>query len=550
MADAVYDAIVVGGGHHGTIIGCYLQKAGLQTAIFERQMEIGGGACVEDLPAPGFIQNPCAHYTRFWGHPAYKDFDLKSKGLVYVFPDANQGMVFDDETCYVGYSCLRVDPETGKEAFSQAHFDKTHHEISRFSSRDADSYARLFEIYRDKWRPALREYRYNPPTPWGTPNALERLLDDPESGVEPVHQFMNGKQLAYDFFESPELRILFMRAVSTSASCYPQDVIGLHGLIHTIALTFSWESASVALGGSHSISHALQRAFSEMGGKFFVHHEVDKVLVENGAAAGVRLLNGSEIKATELVVSDLGIPQTMFRLLGEEYLTPKQVHRVKNIDYERIGGWYGNVALHELPQYKAASYNPDVAMVPRLYVGPKDLDYAQYYLAHVITKGWGDKLLMLCGADSIWDPTRAPAGKHTINIEEMAPPLRFFSEREWLRKKKEFVVSTMQKWQQFAPNMTMDNLIDAFITTPYDVVQRHPDMIEGSWCSGSMFASQLDRFRPCPEFSDYRTPVKNLYTCSANLHSSMGIGRGSSYAAYKVMAQDHGLPKFWEARPL
>jgi beta-carotene ketolase (CrtO type) len=548
MADAVYDAIVVGGGHHGTIIGCYLQKAGLKTAIFERQMEIGGGACAEDLPAPGFLQNTCAHFTRFWAHPAYKDFSLPDKGLTYVFPDGNQGMVFDDETCYIGYSCLRVDPETGLEEFSQAHFDKTYGEISRFSTRDADAYARLFVLYRDKWRPAFREYRYNPPTPWGTPNALERLLDDPESGIEPVHQFMNGKQIAYDLFESPELRTLFMRALATSVGCYAHDVIGIHGLIHTTALVFSWESASIALGGSHSISHALQRAFSEMGGKFFVQHEVDKVLVENGTAVGVRLVDGSEIKATRLVVSDLGIPQTMFRLLGEEYLTAKQVHRVKNIDYERIGGWWGNIAVHELPKYKAAAYNPDCGMQPRLYVGHKDPDYAQYYQAHVMTEGWGDRLLMLTGPDSIWDPTRAPEGKHTIVVEEMAPPLRFYSEREWLRKKKEFVASTVQKWQQFAPNMTMDNVIDAFITCPYDVVQRHPDMIEGSWVQGSMFASQLDRFRPCPEFSDYRTPVKNLYTCSASLHSAQGIGRGSSYAAYKVIAQEHGLTKFWEGR--
>ncbi len=41
MADAIYDAIVVGGGHHGTIMACYLQKAGLRTAIFERQHELG-----------------------------------------------------------------------------------------------------------------------------------------------------------------------------------------------------------------------------------------------------------------------------------------------------------------------------------------------------------------------------------------------------------------------------------------------------------------------------------------------------------------------------
>ncbi|HEX15958.1 MAG TPA: hypothetical protein ENF44_02405, partial [Deltaproteobacteria bacterium] len=47
MPDAKYDAVVVGGGHQGTIIACYLQRAGLKTAIFERWHEMGGGACGE-----------------------------------------------------------------------------------------------------------------------------------------------------------------------------------------------------------------------------------------------------------------------------------------------------------------------------------------------------------------------------------------------------------------------------------------------------------------------------------------------------------------------
>ncbi len=549
MADAIFDAIVVGGGHHGTIVGAYLQKAGLKTAIFERQMEIGGGACGEDLPAPGFIQNPCAHFTRFWAHPAYNDFNLKEKGLKYVFPEQNEGIVFDDGTCYIGYSCLRVDPDTGKEYFSQSHYDKTLEQISRFSKRDAETYKRLYEIYEKKWRPAFREYRYSPPTPWGTPNALERLLEDPDSGIDPVHMFMTGKQIAYDVFESDELRTLFMRAISTSTGSFAGDVIGLYGYIHTIALVLSWESASIVMGGTHTISHALQRAFSEMGGKFFVHHEVEKVLVENGKAVGVRLANGAEIKATTLVVSDLGIPQTMLRLLGEDHLTPKQAHRVKNIDYDRAQIWWGNVALHELPKYKAADYNPDCGLQPRLYYAPKDPDHAATrYQAEIFTKGWSDKLYLLTAPDSIWDPTRAPAGKHTILIEDFAPPHRFFSEREWLQKKKDFVKEAMRQWRHYAPNMTEDNLIDAFITTPYDVINRHPDMKEGGWVEGSMFASQLDRFRPCPEFSNYKTPVKNFYTCSSNLHSAGGIGRGSSYCSYKIIAEEHGLPRFWEDR--
>ena len=50
MADASYDAIVIGGGANGLLVALYLQDAGMQTAVFERNMEIGGGLC---RPAPG-----------------------------------------------------------------------------------------------------------------------------------------------------------------------------------------------------------------------------------------------------------------------------------------------------------------------------------------------------------------------------------------------------------------------------------------------------------------------------------------------------------------
>jgi beta-carotene ketolase (CrtO type) len=37
MADQSYDAVVIGGGHHATIISCYLAKAGLNVAVLEGQ---------------------------------------------------------------------------------------------------------------------------------------------------------------------------------------------------------------------------------------------------------------------------------------------------------------------------------------------------------------------------------------------------------------------------------------------------------------------------------------------------------------------------------
>ena len=98
MADARYDAVVLGGGHHGTIIACYLARAGMSVGVFERAGRLGGGAATVNGPAAGFRMNPCSHWTRFYGHPAYRDFSLYEEGLRYVFPDGNEAMVFDDGT--------------------------------------------------------------------------------------------------------------------------------------------------------------------------------------------------------------------------------------------------------------------------------------------------------------------------------------------------------------------------------------------------------------------------------------------------------------------
>jgi beta-carotene ketolase (CrtO type) len=150
--------------------------------------------------------------------------------------------------------------------------------------------------------------------------------------------------------------------------------------------------------------------------------------------------------------------------------------------------------------------------------------------------------------DSIWDPTRAPDGKHTVLIEQYAAPLRFFSEREWLRMKKEIVDVMLEQWSWYAPNMTRDNLIGAFITTPYETEARNMNMREGGWTVGDMLASQVGRFRPIPELAYYRMPVKNMYLCSSAAHSGPGIGRGSGYNCFKVIAEDYGLKKIWEEK--
>jgi beta-carotene ketolase (CrtO type) len=540
MSDSTYDAIVVGGGHHGLIMACYLQKAGMKTAIFEIKSRLGGSLTSVEGPAPGFTLNPGATFTRFYGHPAYNDFNLKEKGLEYLFPVGSEAMIYDNDTCLVGYSAMEVvDKETGRTEVSHENLQKTLNEIARFSEADANVAEELFRRYMTTWKSAMGEYRMTSPVPYNQKNALEKLCDDPKDGIDPIYQFMTTAQLAYDLFESEELRTLFIRAAMTSFGGAPHDVIGLHGFIHAIGLVLSWEPAAIAKGGNQTITNVLEQSYTELGGESFVRSDVKQLLIENGKAKGIRLKNGTEIEAKKLVVSDLSALQSIM-LIGEENLDSKIVRRVNNIRYDRHTIVYATFALHEQPQYKAASFNPDLGPQPRIYMGPANADYAaNQYLSEIYVKGIASRLLMFYAPDSIWDKSRAPKGKHVFAVEEFSAPTRFFSTSKWKKLRKEFEEAIIKEWQVYAPNMTRDNVIANLVMTPFDIENSHPNMHQGSIACGDMIVSQMDRFRPTPELSNYRTPIKNFYLCSSACHNGVGIGRGSSYNCFQEIQKDH-----------
>ena len=536
-----FDAVIVGGGHHATIIAPYLARAGLSVAVFEERSHIGGSAHSMPGPVKGFTQNPCAHWTRFYGHPAYQDFSLKQLGLSYVFPEGNEAMVFDDGSVFVGYSAAKVVDDAGRAELWAEGVARTEANIRAFSNRDADTYLRFHDAYAAHVKKAFATQRFSPPTPWGTPDALEALLAVPDSMIEPVHQFMSSRQLAYDFFESDELRTLFMRAAVTSTGCYPDDVLGLQGLVHNLALVLSLEPAAIAIGGTGSISRALVAAGEARGVKYFTHSRVDEIVQADGRATGIRLADGTFVGA-DIVVSDLGLPQTVLQLMRSGEVAEKIRHRLGNVVYDRGQLVWANVASHEAPDYAGTTGNPEVGEQPRLYWGKKDPDwFATRYQANIMTQGISPDMYMLTSTDSQWDTTRAPEGKHITGIEEFTAPVRFFDRENWKSIEKEFEKRIRAQWPTYAKNMTDDNIISMRFFMPTDVLATHPDMVEGGYVEGAHLASQMGRFRPIPELAGYRTILPNLYNCSANVHSGSGIGRGNSYNCWQQIAAALGI---------
>jgi phytoene dehydrogenase-like protein len=146
---------------------------------------------------------------------------------------------------------------------------------------------------------------------------------------------------------------------------------------------------------------------------------------------------------------------------------------------------------------------------------------------------------------SVVDPRYAPEGKHLASHENFMPPASALSEREWLALKKQHAEDMITLWQDFAPNMTWENVIGYAPDTPYDCLRLKNMAPNGNWAVIDLTPSQSGAFRPIPELSDHRTPIKNLYAGGSGWAVGMGALVNGGVTLYGAIAEDLGLTKPW-----
>jgi len=328
MADKTYDAVIIGGGSNGLVVGLYLAKNGMKVGVFERRYEIGGEFCSEELPLPGFLMNTCATFIRFYLCPAVFDFNLKQYGLNLVMPEPSQSVIFDDGKALIIYGVKHVDFEKRKFVDIPENFEKNLKSIAEFSEKDAETCAKWAEKFRRGLGEKIEQWLYNPPPPPGQRWIEEEILESGE--VDPRLAYMTIGEVAYELFESDAMRIYFMRLAQGHTGSYPHVVQPLMFTLHQLGSMAGGMPISISLGGTHNIAHALQRALCAMGGDFFVNAEVKKILVKNERAMGIVLEDGSEVEAKHLVVYGADPYQLVFKLLDPE-LTPQRLRKRSKI---------------------------------------------------------------------------------------------------------------------------------------------------------------------------------------------------------------------------
>jgi phytoene dehydrogenase-like protein len=286
-----------------------------------------------------------------------------------------------------------------------------------------------------------------------------------------------------------------------------------------------------------------------MGCRFFTNVEVEKAIIENGAAKGIRLADGTEIAARKLVVSTLSPRQLIFDLIGGEHVDDRLQTRVRLLE-DTFGClmWY-SFAVHEAPNYTAEAFNPDIHECQWLGMQP-DPDPV-----HIARECFYQKLHKFppledyaptVGCHSLVDPSFAPPGKHVVQNEQLGPPVTAHTEREWLEIKKRYADELLTLWEDYAPNMTWDNVIGIDTNSAYDHSRMKNLAPNGTMAGIDRSPHQLEENRPTPELANHRTPIQNLYATGGCWHVGSNAGSTESYNCYKIIAKDLGLAKPWE----
>ncbi|MDO8785748.1 MAG: NAD(P)/FAD-dependent oxidoreductase, partial [Syntrophales bacterium] len=543
MADKTYDVVVVGAGTKSLATAMYLAKyAKLSVGVFEDRHEACAGWCSEAVQGGGFIFDQCSevmcHYPMYFG-PVWEDFpELRDYGMRFIPHPVGFGMVKEDGRSILVHS-EEFDPDQKKTAES----------IAAFSKKDAETWLRLWELWKTKWQQAAYELLFNPPARTPQEDPIARLFANPkENGVDPHWLRLNPFRFCKELFDSEDFLALFSRTAEGGGYGLLEPGMGFFNMI----ATFIWTGGvAAARGGTHNNAHACVRVVTNNGGEIFYRKSVKKILIENGRAKGVLLEDGTEVEAKVAVVTGTHVYPLMFELVGPEYFDPIDVRRVKSLAAGTHTMYYVKLALKEPPILKGEDYDPNVKWAGYLLMGQGDLseDGLRKHEEYRRLGGHIPKEFIqaaICDHSAV-DFSRVPKGMASLTMDTSEKRAIYHkSHREFMNDYWHYFENVVDIYIRFNKNVTRDSIYGVGYTGP----KYQEGASRGYWLGdGIALDPALDQMipvRPTPALASGRMPVKGLYATGACFQQGAWAGVWNGYSLYKIMAEDLGLPKPWE----
>ena len=522
--ESEWDVIIIGGGPNGLVAAAYLAKAGLKVAVVERRYEIGGGLATDEILYPCYSSNPHVVYHMMVDYmPVIKDFNLDGPTLVWIKPNAQTAMVFED----------------GKSLLLARMIEDTKDSISKFSFKDAIAFGKVMRSWERIVNEIVAPATYVPiMPPVEATIALQRTAIGREM-LEITEQ--SPLEIITNTFENDRVRTL-MLYVSCMWGLDPRET-GIGFFVPLLLVRAAHKC--YCYGGSHKFASALGREIVRAGGMILEAAPVNKILIENGRVAGVALTEGRVLRS-KVVMSTLDPHTTFLDLVGADNLPQTLKDLVKGWKYDKWSLYTLHVASEEPPRYVC-----DDPWVNEAFMTIFGIESTDRLLAHwdnVVAGKVDDNFGGHATCESLFDPHLSDkAGKH-ISFFQMHAPYEISG--GWDKLGKELEKAALAKWQRVAPNMKPKNIIKTIYETPEGIEIRFPNMRRGGIKHGDYTPIQLGYFRPHHECSSHRTPIEGLYVCGASTYPGGLVLGGPGYLGANRVAEDLGVKKWWKPTPV
>jgi phytoene dehydrogenase-like protein len=519
-----YDIVVGGGGSNGLVAAAYLAKAGLNVCVLECQNFLGSGLrCIKDVPSPGFIHDPYATgHAAIQFNPLIVNDELKLQakyGLRYVAGKNPLSMIF---------------PHKDMVLTIHKSIDDTCQEIAKISEKDAVAY-REFSDFLKPMAGMLAQGMFSTPAPFGS--MMSMLESAGGLGLELMRMMlMSAWDIVAERFESDELRILMTRfasemMISPFEAGTGASAILVFELLHGVGIPF-------AEGGSEKLALALARCIEDHGGTIRMNMKVKSVKIENGRAKAFVLEDGEEVVGKKGLLSTFHVKQLFGEngMVDQKLLPPGFATKVKRIRPSTFSAINQNFALNEAPKFKAFGGKAQDAVI--IWVSGDVASYKKLF--QDLANGLPGPPEPAAFVQTLVDPTRAPAGKHTLYLYGFAPYDIYGDAKKWDAVREKVADDILEKFRSVSTNMGDDNILGRLIHTPLDIERVCPSFLQGDFCHMSQSLDQNLANRPIVGWGRYKTPIEGLYMGGASTSPGPTI-TGGGRAQCQVIFQDLGI---------
>jgi len=464
------DAVVIGSGPNGLAAAITLARAGRSVMVFEAEKTIGGGVRSAQLTRPGFLHDVCSTvYPLAAASPLFRSLGLERYGLEWIHPPAALAHPLEDGTAVLLYPNIEA--------------------TAAQLGADASAYRALMQTLSRLW-PRIAESVLGPLAWPVEPAAFARfalLALQPASWTARIR------------FRGPRARALFAGLAAHSMMPLERPLTaGVGLLLGLLAHLVGWP---LVRGGAQQLAEALARCLAAHGGRI---------------VTGVRVRSLEELPRCRAVLCDLA-PRPFLEVAGHRLPEPYR----RSLDRYRygMGAYKVDWALAEPIPWKAANCR----LAATVHLGGSLEEIARSERLAFAGFHPGRPFIILV-QPSLFDPSRAPEGRHTAWAYCHVPHASPYDSFEQIEAEVE----------RFAPGFRK-LILARHLTAPADFERHNPNYVGGDIGAGRM---DLRQFLFRPTWRSYATPLRGLYLCSAATPPGPGVhGMCGYFAAQRALKE-------------